>query len=104
MDTYEIARQVAAKYHAPGPQDIINAIVGQFYGVERAVQTLETAAYEMMRPSVQYRPSLAIDGDHWRALYGENLQDGVAGFGKSPELAMLDFDKSWAEKLKDVPR
>lgn len=33
------------------------------------------------------------------ALYGDNLQDGVAGFGDSPALAMSDFDKSWISKL-----
>ena len=33
------------------------------------------------------------------ALYGENLQDGVAGFGDSPALAMADFDLQWEKKL-----
>lgn len=32
------------------------------------------------------------DGDHWCVLWGENLQDGVAGFGKTPYLAVLDFN------------
>lgn len=52
------------------------------------------------RASVQYRPELSIDGDQWCALYGKNLQDGVAGFGKSPAKAMLDFDRNWN---KDLP-
>lgn len=51
------------------------------------------------RPSVLYRPSLSIDGNKWCALYGENLQDGVAGFGDSPEEAMKAFDAEWREKL-----
>ena len=45
------------------------------------------------------KPTLKIDGNEWCALYGENIQDGVAGFGKSPALAMIDFDKNWTEKL-----
>ena len=53
------------------------------------------AEYEKMRPSVLYRPSIQIDGNQWCALYGDNLQDGVAGFGDTPELAMGDFDKNW---------
>lgn len=57
------------------------------------------AASEMQKPSVLYRPSLSIDGDQWCALYGENLQDGVAGFGKSAYAAMLDFDKNWHANL-----
>ena len=48
-----------------------------------------------LRPSVIYKPRLFIDGNQWCALYGENLQEGVAGFGKSPSLAMSDFDLNW---------
>jgi hypothetical protein len=40
-----------------------------------------------------------IDGDQWCALFGENIQTGLAGFGKSPELAMLDFDVNYYKKL-----
>jgi hypothetical protein len=55
------------------------------------------AAYES--PSAIWRPKIAIDGDQWCALYGDNLQDGVAGFGDSPALAMADFDKNWYATL-----
>lgn len=51
------------------------------------------------RPSVLFRPHLSIDGNQWCALYGDNLQDGVAGFGDSPEAAMRDFDQAWSKKL-----
>jgi hypothetical protein len=56
-------------------------------------------AIEKMRPCYLLRPKLFIEGDKWCALYGDNLQDGVAGFGDSPELAYLDFDKQWSKKL-----
>lgn len=56
-----------------------------------------TAAYEQQRPSVLMRPAISVDGNQWCALYGDNLQDGVAGFGNSPALAMADFDKAWAK-------
>lgn len=65
-------------------------------------QDFSIAASEMQRPSVLYRPSLFVDGGHWCALYGENLQDGVAAFGASPAEAMIEFDKAWASKL--VPK
>lgn len=55
------------------------------------------AAGEMQRPSVLYRPSISLDGKKWCALYGENLQDGVAGFGDSPAVAMADFDRRWSQ-------
>ena len=56
------------------------------------------AGYE--EPSAIYRPKLSIDGDQWCALYGDNLQDGVAGFGNSPSAAMQDFNKQWYMPLK----
>ncbi len=43
--------------------------------------------------------SIKKDGDQWCVLYGDNLQDGVAGFGKSPYLAVLNFNENWYQKL-----
>ena len=54
---------------------------------------------EQMRPSVTMRPAISIDGNQWCALYGEDLQRGVAGFGDSPEQAMLAFDREWGKPL-----
>lgn len=58
-------------------------------------QEFSIAAGEMQRPSVLYRPSLYPDGAQWCALYGQDLQNGVAGFGETPEKAMADFDAAW---------
>lgn len=51
------------------------------------------SAYE--EPSAVYRPKVFLDGDQWCALYGDNLQDGVAGFGDTPHLATQDFNARW---------
>lgn len=32
------------------------------------------------------------DGNQWCVLYGENLQEGIAAFGKTPEDAMYKFE------------
>lgn len=53
------------------------------------------AAEAQNRPSFLFRPKLKRDGNTWCALYGDNIQEGVAGFGSSPEKAMADFDKNW---------
>lgn len=34
------------------------------------------------------------DGNQWCVLWGKNLQDGVAGFGSTPILAVYDFNKN----------
>lgn len=55
----------------------------------------QRAAAERVRPSVLFRPVLSRDGNQWCALLGENLQEGVAGFGKTPDEAMRSFDRAW---------
>ena len=45
------------------------------------------------------KPKIFIDGDQWCVLYGDNLQDGIAGFGDSPVLAVYDFNKAWWKSL-----
>lgn len=60
------------------------------------------AAERMGSPSFMLKPRLSIDGNQWCALYGANLQDGVAGFGDSPDKAYYDFDKNWTQALTAV--
>ena len=55
----------------------------------------QEAAWEYQRPSVLFKPTLTKDGNMWCALLGENLQEGVAGFGPRPADAMWAFDKAW---------
>ena len=56
------------------------------------------AACEERRPFIQLRPRMFQDGNQWCALYGENLQEGVAGFGASPDLAAWNFDRAWVAR------
>ena len=46
-------------------------------------------------------PRVFIDGNKWCVLYGENLQDGVAGFGDTPTLAVYAFNRAWEQPLPD---
>lgn len=50
---------------------------------------------ERLRPFMLLRPQMFLDGNQWCALYGENLQHGVAGFGDTPDAASKDFDRQW---------
>jgi hypothetical protein len=69
------------------------------FAAEQSREFIRQAISEYERPSTIYQPKLFIDGDHWCALYGENIQYGVAGFGKSPSDAMWKFDQEWHKKL-----
>lgn len=84
-------------------QAVYDAAFKQFdisYITMQAQQALANIELENIRPSVLFKPKLKIDGNRWCAIYGDNLQDGIAGFGESPDQAMYDFDKCWREKIK----
>ena len=34
------------------------------------------------------------DGNQWSLLWGKNIQEGVCGFGDTPEAAVWDFEKA----------
>lgn len=40
-----------------------------------------------------------LDGNQWCALLGENIQEGIAGFGLSPKEAL----ESLAGELEETP-
>lgn len=62
------------------------------------------AAVDHSRPSTIFRPRIYPDGDQWCALYGEDLQNGVAGFGNTPALAVQNFDHNWYNQRCPVAR
>ncbi|WP_157864188.1 hypothetical protein [Gluconacetobacter diazotrophicus] len=57
------------------------------------------AAHLICRPHIAFKPTITVDGDKWCALYGENLQEGISGFGDTPAQACAAFDKAWRESL-----
>jgi hypothetical protein len=68
---------------------------GICHAADMVKATLQEAAYEYMRPSVVWRPTLSKDGNMWCALLGANIMEGVAGFGETPAKAMYAFDVAW---------
>lgn len=103
MDSYQAIYDAARSKIAGGCVDsaIRSAIsdLNLTHYVDLVMWAYKEAAAEQMRPCVLLRPALKIDGDKWCALYGENLQDGIVGFGNSPSDAMHDFDKSYYTNL-----
>jgi len=67
-----------------------------------AASMAEAVECERKRPFMLLKPRMFPDGNQWCALYGENLQEGVAGFGDTPEQAAIAFDIAWLnEKVGD---
>lgn len=97
---------VRSRFHC-NAEDAIQSVVRDAFGsvdhqVRCVAQEYTNAAYEQQRPSVLYRPALSMDGDQWCALYGSDLQQGVAGFGDTPAKAMDAFDAQW-QKARAAP-
>ena len=93
---YNAVRDQIRPCHAEG---IIRDVACQCFDMGMArpllIEAIEIIRNEHTRPSVLYRPDVFIDGAYWCALYGKDLQHGVAGFGDSPEKACEDFDRKW---------
>jgi hypothetical protein len=64
-----------------------------------AAYSAELVELERKRPFMLLRPRMFPDGDQWCALYGDNLQEGVAGFGDTPDKASRDFDIQWLNAI-----
>ena len=63
--------------------------------LDEAFISLNCFAGELLAPSVRLRPKLYIDGNKWCALYGDDIQKGLVGFGNSPQKALQDFDTNF---------
>ena len=99
MDSYQPIYDAVRSKISHG--NIESAVVAAFsnsnlsYAIQMAEEAVKQAAYEYQRPSVVYRPSLYPDGSMWCALYGDNIMEGVCGFGETPSKAMYAFDEAW---------
>lgn len=98
MDAYQaIYDAVRSKIHF-NSQELMDKLCSQFdisHHTEIVKQEFMNVAFEMQRPSVIFKPTLKKDGDQWCTLYGKDMMEGVAGFGRTPYEAMSDFDKQW---------
>lgn len=99
MSTYQAIYDATRQSLRCDPQTIIENAAREAFDVSYlkmyAQEHMAIVREELIRPSVLFRPSVQKDGNQWIALYGENLQEGVAGCGDTPALAMEDFDKNW---------
>ena len=64
--------------------------------VRDIIQQEAVIAFQAMgRPFVVLKPKLYPDGTAWCALLGDNIQEGLCGFGDTPSAAADAFDKEW---------
>ena len=100
MDTYQpIYDAVRSRISGGNVSEAVERAMREGADFSRVIERAQEAVYnisnEMTRPSVLFRPQVGLDGNMYCALYGENLMEGIAGFGETMEAAMRDFDKNW---------
>ena len=103
MDTYQAVFDAVRSKISFNGSELIERISHQFdisHAVEMVRNEFVTVAYEMQRPSVIHKPKISLDGNEYCALLGDNLQEGIAGFGESPAKAFTDFDKNFYKDFK----
>lgn len=79
-------------------QAILNEKLATAYA-EREVSDIRLEREKIKStPSYMLRPRVFPDGCLWCALYGNDIQNGVCGFGQTPEEAYRDFDTRWTNE------
>jgi len=70
--------------------------------ITRLIEEMRNVADEQRRPFVLLKPNMGKDGNQWSALYGDNIQEGICGYGDTPEDAARDFDNNWNRQKINV--
>lgn len=104
MDSYQAVYDATRSRINPcSTGDILERVAREAFDIswqkEHLQQEIYAVSNERRRPSAIFRPAISVDGNMWCALYGADLMNGVAGFGKSPALAMEAFDAAWIAHL-----
>jgi hypothetical protein len=79
-------------YYSKGSRDATHADLQQEAIMTILQEQLDYNLFSMLKPG------LSKDGDQWCVLLGENLQEGISGFGDTPYLAILEFNKAFNNK------
>jgi hypothetical protein len=100
MDSYQaIYDAVRSKISGGNVGEIVADACREAFDISHMRAILQeqfcASAMEMARPCVLFKPALLQDGDMWCVLLGENLQEGIAGFGATVAEAMTNFDQAF---------
>jgi len=81
--------------------DIVSAISHAAHMIQNSFQVL---AVVLEAPHIIQKPKFGLDGDQYYFLKGDNIQDGIAGFGPTPKAAASAFDLAWSEETANSPQ
>jgi len=79
---------------------IVDAVSHAAHMVQNSFQVLAVA---LEAPHIIENPKFGLDGDQYYFLKGDNIQDGIAGFGPTPKAAAYAFNMAWSEETAVSP-
>ena len=83
--------------------DVQNQLQRQNAAEKNMIVTGHAGGTIYSTPSSLMRPAVTADGDMFCALTGPDLQIGVCGFGKTPALALADYDRNFVHQAAPKP-
>ncbi len=60
-----------------------------------AMRNIRQASRFALEAFTVYKPKIYPDGDQWCVLLGDNVQEGVVGFGDTPRKAVVNFNHNF---------
>jgi hypothetical protein len=101
-DNYQaVYDAVRSRFHQPDIESVARQCFDTSFMQDQIKVAWQESAAEQSRPFVLLKPRLFSDGNMWCALYGENLQEGLAGFGTSPAKAAWAFDAAFYTEMPE---
>lgn len=95
-DNYQaVYDAIRSRFYPPDMERIAREQFDTSFMQDQIKMEWQEAASQWQRPFVLLKPKLYPDGNMWCALYGDNLQEGLAGFGSSPAKAAWAFDEAF---------
>ncbi len=87
-------------------QSFVSVSNGFSWAAQHLQEDTSIVSEELTRPSIIFRPKVFQDGNKFCCLYGDDLMQGIAAFGDSPDEACREFDRIWIKKQegKDAER
>ena len=100
---YDAVRSRFSNFDSSGLIDSISSKFDISWTMSRLENTIQDAVIEAAECSrfAILKPKLYADGDMWCCLLGDNLQVGIAGFGETPYLAIVEWNKAFHKKVGD---
>lgn len=99
-DNYQaVYDAIRSRFHCDAQQAIESVLRDSFgmagHHMACISQEYIAAARELTRPSFLLKLVPVLDGNKWFVLHGENLQEGISGWGDTPIQACRDCDKQF---------